>query len=101
MHGVALWSSLYGTRKSNFYSSFGNDLSLVGNIVVIGGVISLIAVPRVLVKFWPAALESQNWWMVVPLVLAGAAFYSFSLRSAGALFQARRERMLAIIEGRG
>ncbi|HYW47091.1 MAG TPA: hypothetical protein VE959_29765 [Bryobacteraceae bacterium] len=101
MHGVALWSSLYGTRKSNFYSSFGNDLSLVGNIVVIGGVIALIAFPRVLVKFWPGALESQNWWMVVPLVLAGAAFYSFSLRSAGALFQARRERMLAIIEGRG
>ena len=40
-HGLGLWATIYGPRRGDYNQSFGNDLSLVGNIVVIGGVMAL------------------------------------------------------------
>ena len=100
MHALALWSTLLGPRRANFYSSFGNDLSLFGNIVVVGGVLALLFLPRLVAHFWPASLVPANWWVVVLLAFAAAGFYRFSLRRAGAVFRARRERILAVMEGR-
>src|SRR3954452_11303242 len=32
-HGLGLWASIYGARRGTYNQSFGNDLSLMGNII--------------------------------------------------------------------
>jgi hypothetical protein len=100
MHGAALWLSLYAPRRSNFYASFGNDLSLPANILVIGGMLTFMFGPRVLVKVWPSALDPGRGWIVLLLLPLTVAFYRYTLRAAGALLGARREHLLAVVEGR-
>lgn len=100
MHGVALWATLLGPRRTNYKASFGNDLSLAGNVVFIGGLLSLMFGPRILAYFRPAAVSPANWWTVIPLVPLAVAFYFLSLRSAAAAFRSRREQILAVVEGR-
>jgi hypothetical protein len=57
--------------------------------------------PQVLANTWPAALAPDKWWMAIPVVLLAAAFYFSSLERAGRMLLARREKLLAIVEGRG
>jgi hypothetical protein len=99
-NALGLWVTLYNPRKGNYSSSFGNDLSLGGNIVLIGGVMSAMLLPRLLYKFWPVAVSPEAWWMVWPVPALAAAFYFGTLRAAGPIFMARRERLLAVVEGR-
>ncbi|HYW44107.1 MAG TPA: hypothetical protein VE959_14690 [Bryobacteraceae bacterium] len=100
MHGVALWATLLGPRRGNFKASFGNDLSLAGNVVFIGGLLTFLFVPRVLAHVWPAAVAPGAWWVVVPLAPLAAVFYFVSLRNACGVFRSRREQILGVIEGR-
>ena len=99
--GLGLWATLFGPRCCDYYSTFGNDLSALGNAVVIGGILVVMAGPQVLSQVWPAALAPDKWWMAVPAVLLTAAFYFSSLNRAGRMLLARREKLLAIVEGRG
>jgi hypothetical protein len=57
--------------------------------------------PQVLAHTWPAALAPDKWWITIPAVLLAAAFYFSSLQRAGTMLLARREKLLAIVEGRG
>jgi len=100
MHGVALWATLFGPRKGNYKASFGNDLSLIGNIVFIGGMLTLLFVPRVLARVQPALVSPDLWWVPAALAPIGAVFYAVSLRLAGNVFRTRREQILAVVEGR-
>lgn len=100
MHGLALWSTVLGPRRGNYKASFGNDLSLAGNLVFIGGMLILLAVPRILAAVWPPAVSPANWWIVLLLVPLAAAFYAVSLRQAAVAFRSRREQILAVMEGR-
>jgi hypothetical protein len=99
--GLGLWATLFGPRCCDYYSTFGNDLSAVGNTVVIGGILALMFGPQAIARTWPAALAPDKWWMAIPVVLLAAAFYFSSLQRAGAMLMARREKLLAIVEGRG
>jgi hypothetical protein len=99
-HALGLWVTLYNPRRGNYASSFGNDLSLGGNIVLIGGMITCLVLPQLLVRMMPAAVSPGNWWSVIPLALAGIGFYVVSLKYAGALFVGRREKLLAVVEGK-
>jgi hypothetical protein len=99
--GLGLWATLFGPRCCDYYATFGNDLSAVGNTVVIGGVLVVILGPQMLAKACPAALAPDKWWMAIPAVLLAAAFYFSSLERAGTMLLARREKLLAIVEGRG
>jgi hypothetical protein len=100
-HGLGLWSTIFGPRKGNYSSGLGNDLSLMGNIVLFSCVLSGMFLPQILRKFAPAAVSPENWWIPIPLVLAAAAFYVISLRTTSALLHPRREQLMAIVEGRG
>ena len=100
LNALGVWVTLYNPRKGNYSSSFGNDLSLGGNIVLIGGILSAMGLPRLLYKVWPVAVSPEAWWMVLPLPVLAAAFYFGSLKAAGPIFMARREKLLAIVEGR-
>jgi hypothetical protein len=99
-HGLGLWCTIFGPRKGNYYSSMGNDLSALGNVVVLGGVFTAILLPRLLQKFAPFIVQPANWWIYAFSVLPACAFYVYSLGAAGALFVNRREQLLAVVEGR-
>jgi hypothetical protein len=99
--GLGLWATLFGPRCCDYYSTFGNDLSAVGNTVLIGGILTVIYGPLAISQVWPAALAPDKWWMAIPTVLLAAAFYFSSLKRAGTMLLARREKLLAIVEGRG
>jgi hypothetical protein len=100
-HGVALWTSLLGPRRGNYKMAFGNDLSFAGNVVIIGGMMAWLFIPQLLIKGGPAGLVADYWWATPLLALAAAAFYFVSLRYATTLFRARREQLMALMEGKG
>lgn len=101
MHGLALWATLYGARAADYYNTFGNDLSLAGNLVVLGGMLSLMFGPMVLSQVRPGSVEPGFWW-VTPLTAGAAAlFYLVSLERTARLINGRRETLLGIVEGKG
>ena len=92
--------TLFNPRKGNYNSNFGNDLSLGGNIVLIGGMMVAMLLPRLLHRFQPALVSPESWWMYLPLPALALAFYMATLKSAGPVFVTRREKLLAVVEGR-
>jgi len=100
-HGLGLWATIFGPRRGNYNQSLGNDLSLVGNIVVIGGIFTCLAAPQILKKVAPAVVSPDNWWIAVVPVAAAVGFYMVSLKAAAALFRERHEQLMAVVEGRG
>jgi hypothetical protein len=99
-HAAALWVSLINPRKGNYNSSLGNDLSLGGNILVIGGMLTAIFGPMWLSRMWPAPFQPGNWWMALLPAAVGVVLYVVSLNAASAALGSRRERLLAVVEGR-
>jgi hypothetical protein len=95
-HGAGLWTTLYGPRRGNYDKSLGNDMSLAGNVVVIGSMLGCMLMPAVLGR----ALSPACWWMALPPAALGVAFYAASLRGASRAFPGRRERLLAVLEGK-
>ena len=91
---------MLGPRRGNFDSTFGNDLSLAANLVFVGGVLVLVVMPRILAHVLPAAVSPANWWVVLVLSPLAAVFYFVSLSKATVTFRARREQILAVMEGR-
>jgi hypothetical protein len=98
-NAAGLWTTLFGPRRGKYDKSVGNDMSLLGNIVVIGSALTCILAPQMLRRAAPALVSRENWWILLPAALA-VAVYMASLRAAGAVFAARRERLLAVVEGK-
>jgi len=99
-NGAGLWTSLYAARRGN-YSGIGNDMSLGANILMIGSALGFLFLPQAIGRWQPWLLAPSNWFvMLVPFALA-LAFYRLSLELAGRRLAARRERLLAVVEGRG
>lgn len=100
MHAVALWVAVLAPRRGNYYASFGNDLSLMANVAVIGGLFLLLFLPRLATLVWPGAVAPGHWWGPVALAALAFVVYRQSLRAAEAVFRVRREHLLAVMEGR-
>ena len=99
-HGAGLWTTLYGARRGDYSSGFGNDMSLAGNLVTIGSAMGSVFLPQALVRLAPAWFSPDHWWLwLAPLALA-VLFYLVSLGAVSARFAGRRERLLAVVEGR-
>jgi len=99
-HGVGLWTTLYGARRSDPNQTMGNDLSLAGNIALIGTMMALLVGPMTVGQFRNGIFTPERWWIALVLAALAACFYLFSLRRASSLLVARRERLLAVVEGR-
>jgi hypothetical protein len=99
-NAVGIWITLFNPRRGKYNASFGNDLSVGGNIVVIGGVLTAFWLPAALYRAWPAAVSPDSWWMILPLPVLAGVFYIATLKAAGPLFSARREKLLAVVEGK-
>jgi hypothetical protein len=97
---AGLWVSLLAARRGNYYSSFGNDLSFAGNVILIGAMMALVFLPRVAAESWPDMFRSGYWWVTLAAAAVAAGIYWMSLERASVWFRARRERLLAIMEGR-
>ena len=100
LHGAGLWVSLYGPRKGKYSAAMGNDMSLMGNLVVIFGMLGALIAPQVLFKTFPAAVSPQNWWLALPFAAVAIGFYTVSLRATTTLLPTKREELLAVVEGR-
>jgi hypothetical protein len=100
LHGLGVWVTLYNPRKGNYTSNFGNDLSLGGNILLIGGMLLAILLPRLTYMLLPALVSPESWWIWLPMPVLALAFYRATLKSAGPVFVTRREKLLAVVEGR-
>jgi hypothetical protein len=100
LHGLGVWVTLFNPRKGDYKSNFGNDLSLSGNILLIGGMLLAMLLPRLAYHLQPALVSPESWWMWVPLPVLAFAFYLATLKSAGPVFVTRREKLLAVVEGR-
>jgi hypothetical protein len=99
-HSLGLWASVYGPRRGNYYANLGNDLSLFGNLVMIGGMVFFLPLPQLLKHLQPALVSPDYWWWAAAPVLSAVLLYKISLRAAGRAFTARRERLMAVAEGR-
>ena len=99
LNALGIWVTLFNPRRGNYASNFGNDLSLGGNILLIGSGM-MVFLPRLLYKFQPALVSPECWWMFLPLPVLALAFYLATLKSAGPVFVTHREKLLAIVEGR-
>jgi hypothetical protein len=99
-HAFGLWTTIYGPRKANYYSNLGNDLSLLGNLVVIGGVVSCLLLPHAVHALSPRLVSPDYWWWMLAPVVCALLFYRISLDAAGGLLEARREQLMAVVEGR-
>ena len=103
-HGLGIWVTLLNPRKGNYDSNFGNDLSLGGNIVLIVGVHARwrCSCRALLTSHWRPRWSRRE--LVAPRrcpALAPCAFYrGLAAIAAAPLFRARREKLLAVVEGR-
>jgi hypothetical protein len=100
-HGIALWTSILGARRGNYKLALGNDLSLAGNVVVLGGTLGWLFVPQLAIRPDSVALLLSYWWVTPLLSVAALIFYVVSLRLTTSLFRARREELMALMEGKG
>lgn len=98
-HSAGLWTTLYGARRGNYDKTLGNDMSLLGNIVVIGSALICLVGPQILRGTAPGLVSRESWWMLPAAALA-IGVYIMSLRAACSLFTGRRERLLAVLEGK-
>lgn len=99
-NATGLWTSILGARRGNYNQNFGNDLSLAGNVVFMGGLIVCMVLPHVLAKLAPALVSPRDWWIGIISIVLGLLFYAYSLRATGALLLRHRERLMAVVEGR-
>lgn len=99
-NAASIWTSLYSPRRTEFTSAFGNNMSLGGNVLVIGGILSVMFFPAVLRGAGRVDLVMRLWWIYPLFCLLAAVFYAASLKAAPRYFLARRERLLALLEGR-
>ena len=99
-NGLSIWTSLLAPRPTSFETTFGNQLSLSANVLLIGGLLGGMAAVFAVDKFIGPAAVLNYWWVSIPAAALSIAFYALSLRRGEAVFAGRRERLLNTLEGR-
>jgi hypothetical protein len=99
-NGLGLWSTLFGARKGNYAGAMGNDLSLAGNVILIGCSIGSLVLPEILRRWAPALISPDDWWAVLPPLALALTFYFVSLNLAAPMVHRRRESLMAVVEGK-
>lgn len=99
-NALSIWTSLLAPRPTSFETTFGNQLSLPANILLIGGLLGIIFGVALLDESVAPAVVLSYWWVSMPAAALAAAFYLFSLQRGAAMFVSRKERLLNALEGR-
>jgi hypothetical protein len=99
-NALSIWTSLLAPRPTNFETTFGNQLSLSANVLLIGGLLACIFGVMALDKIAGPAAVLSYWWTSIPAAALAVVFYLYSLRRGAEVFVSRRERLLNALEGR-
>jgi len=99
-NALSIWTSLLAPRATSFETTFGNQLSLAANVLLIGGLLGCVFGAVALDQTAGPAAVLNYWWVSIPAATLAIAFYSYSLRQGEAVFVSRRERLLNALEGR-
>ena len=99
-NALSIWTSLLAPRPTSFETTFGNQLSLAANVLLIGGVLVCVFGVIALDKSVGPAVVLRFWWAPVPASALAIALYLYSLRLGATVFVARKERLLNALEGR-
>jgi hypothetical protein len=99
--GFGLWASVIAPKRAAYDEKYSNQLSAQAFIVMLIalGVIMLIPI-WLRARFLRGPLE-QYWWVTLVGLAIALAGYELMLRVGRQLFERRRERIMAIVEGRG
>ena len=99
-NALAIWTSLLSPRRTDFESTFGNQLSLGANVLLIGGVLAGVFGVFLLDRAVAPEVILSYWWTPGAAAVLALMFYIYSLRLGAQVFVRRREALLNIIEGR-
>ena len=99
-NGLCIWTTLLSPRRTDFETTFGNQLSLGANVLLIGGVLVGMFGVFFLDKITTPDIILAYWWAPLALTVLALAFYLFSLRGGARVFVQRRETLLNLLEGR-
>jgi len=99
-NGLSIWTSLLSPRPTSFETTFGNQLSLSANVLLIGGMLGAVLLTIGLDKAAAPAIVLSYWWASIPAAALAIVFYFFSLQRGAAVFLSRREQLLNTLEGR-
>jgi hypothetical protein len=99
-NALSIWTSLLAPRPTSFETTFGNQLSLAANVLLIGGVLAGVFGVVVLDKMAGPAAVLSYWWAAILAAALAIVFYLYSLRRGEAIFVSQRERLLNTLEGR-
>jgi hypothetical protein len=99
--GLGLWATILAPHRAKYSQMMGNDMSFVGIIVLLGAMLACLFAPRMLAQYGPALVSPDRWWIAPVPVIFALIFYAVSLRAAGTLLRRGRERLMAVVEGKG
>jgi hypothetical protein len=101
LHSASVWVTIYNPRRGNYFLKIGNDCSLGSNAVFAIGGAGAVFFPPIANVLWPDATSPETWWTLLPFPAVAAAVYFATLALAGGAFAGRREKLLAVVEGKG
>jgi hypothetical protein len=100
LSGAGLWASVYGPSAGKYDQSVGNDLSLMGNLVIFGSLFCCLLAPHAVRRLAPGLVDPGHWRLAPIPPALGFLFFVFSMHVAGSGLHRRRERLVAVVEGR-
>jgi hypothetical protein len=96
---MGVWTSVLAPTAIEFDRTLGNKLSLAANTVMVGFIVSFFGF---LLALHALGIGSdvlvRRWWVAPLLLLPALAAYALTVRWAGRVMAARRERMLERID---
>lgn len=97
---LAVWSSVLSPRRLTYGQRFRDEMSAGGYVALIGGCFVALILPVVLRGVVMPGPIVQYWWAPLAALPAAVAVWELTCRSAARAFARRRERVLAVVEGR-
>lgn len=98
LQAVSLWAAVLWPRPARFSQMFGNRLSPAGGVLLCAGIGVVFGLPAMLSALGGSVVVRA--WLAWPLFAGvSCAFYAFTHVAAPRVFAARRERMMAAVEG--
>src|ERR1039457_536769 len=73
-NGLSIWTSLLAPRPTNFETTFGNQLSLSANVLLIGGLLGCIFGVVALDQMARPAAVLSYWWVSIPAAALAIVF---------------------------
>jgi hypothetical protein len=99
--GFGLWASVIAPKRAAYDEKYSNQLSAAAFMIMLIALAVIMLVPIwIHARFMPGPIE-EYWWATLIGLAVALAGYELMLRQGRQLFEQRRERIMAIVEGRG